>query len=90
MGRPKGSHTETAKLRAAMKKVSKTRNVNFYERFCEMALDDSSVMVAVMKKMVPDLKQVEVEADVTANLGVVQVPEDVPIGAPVGGDGSPI
>jgi hypothetical protein len=85
MGRPKGSYTEANKLRRAMRKVSKARGVDFYERFCEMALEDAAVMVAIMKKIVPDLKQVEVEGNLVAELGIIEVPPEVPLGDPVGG-----
>jgi len=90
MARPKGSSTEIGKLKRALLRVSKARGVNFYEKFCEMALEEPNVMVAVFKKLVPDLKQVEMDADITANLGVIQVPEDVPVGAPVGSNGGKV
>jgi hypothetical protein len=83
-GRPKNS--EASMLKKAMRRIEKKRGVNFYERFCEMALEDPSVMVALMKKIIPDLKQVEMEGNLVAEMGIIEVPPTVPVGAPVGGE----
>jgi hypothetical protein len=73
MGRPRGSSTEAAKLRRALKRVEKRRGIDFYEKFVEMALDNPGVMVALMRKLVPDLKVIEPAIEQPENRGGVIV-----------------
>ena len=83
-GNPHGRPTtgEVAKLRIAMQKFEKDRGVDFYYHFCEMAWADSTVMIALMKKSLPDLKQVDLEADLRGEFGVIQLPVKAEQGKP--------
>lgn len=65
-GRPKGAKTNPAKkmtdiqlLRAALKKTSKKKDKNLFEHFVERAYESDTVLIGVMRKVVPDLKSLE-------------------------------
>jgi hypothetical protein len=57
-GRPKNSESEATKLRNALWAVEnrkgKWNGVNFWDRVAEVAYEDTKVMVAIVKKFVPD------------------------------------
>ena len=80
-GRQKGIRSEAEKLRQAVKKVEKERGVDFYQHFCERALEDNHILIALMKKLVPDMKQIEQSVDLQSNYGVIAFPTKVPVGA---------
>ena len=82
LGRQKGIRSEAEKLRQALKKVEKERDVDFYQHFCERALEDNHILIALMKKLVPDMKQIESESLGNQNLGVIVLPAKLPPGAP--------
>ena len=66
-GNPKGSKkrkTCFAALEEAIKSVEKTKDKTLMEHFVEQAYTDNHVLVALMKKVVADLKGVELSADV--------------------------
>lgn len=63
-GRIKG---EKDKLLEALAKVCAKRDVDFYEKVAEAALDDKSIMVAVLKKLVPDMSHTELEGAIEVN-----------------------
>lgn len=67
IGRPKGSHTPTGDLNRALQKVSKRRGESFYERVCDAAWDNPALMVAILRKLIPDLKQVDQRIEVPNN-----------------------
>lgn len=79
-GRPISSEAE--KLRKAMRRVEKERGESFYIKFCQMAFEDSTVMIALAKKLIPDLKQVEQNIDLQGQYGVIAFPTKLPVGAP--------
>jgi hypothetical protein len=83
-GNPKGRPTtsEIDKLRQAMRKVEKDRGIDFYVVFCERALEDNTILQALMKKTVPDLKQIEQTVDFAESYGVIVLPAKLPAGAP--------
>lgn len=81
-GRQKGIRSEAEKLRQAVKKVEKERGVDFYQHFCERALEDNHILIALMKKLVPDMKQIDSEVNMNRNLGVIVLPAKLPVGAP--------
>jgi len=56
-GRPKKPTIEA--LEKAIKKVERKKKKKLMEHFVEQAFDDNGVLVALLKKMLPDLKQVE-------------------------------
>jgi len=82
-GRPRKGKAESDKLREAVKRVAKRRGIDFYEAFAEMALEEPSVMIALMRKLLPDLKAIENTSDIQEHLGVIYLPQQVPIGTPI-------
>lgn len=64
-GRPKGSHNLVTQqeMMTALRNVEKKRKINLLERFFERALKSDAVLVAVMKKLVPDLKALDMRLD---------------------------
>ncbi len=83
-GNPHGRPTtsEISKLKKAMRKVEKDRGIDFYIIFCERAIEDTTLLIALMKKTVPDLKQVEMDVTGDMNFGVIVLPAKLPAGAP--------
>lgn len=68
-GKPKGA-TEAAMLRRALDKWGKSLHPHqtFFEVVAEAAFKDSTVMVAVLKKIIPDLKQNDLNISGQLNL----------------------
>lgn len=62
-GKPKGatSHFTIAVLEDAIREVEKEKKKNLFKHFVKRALDDDGVLVALMRKLVPDLKQTTLE-----------------------------
>jgi len=60
-GRPKGSknHYSIAELWHAIERVEKKKSKSLLEAFAEQAYDNSAIMTALMKKLLPDLKAIE-------------------------------
>jgi len=60
-GRPKGSRNKysVADLYEAIKEVEEEEKKNLMKHFVKQAFADKTVLVALMKKMLPDLKSVE-------------------------------
>lgn len=61
-GRPKGSTNRFSlvALRKALDKAKKSHNgQSLYDSVCERAYTDNQIAVAILKKMLPDLKQVD-------------------------------
>ena len=56
-GRPK--NPETVLLREAMKRAKEDRGVDLLDHFVDRAYENDSVLIAVFKKLMPDLKNVE-------------------------------
>ena len=59
-GRPRSGNAELEKLRAAVAKVEgKNGKKKLYEHFIDRCYENDSVLIAFLKKMVPDLRYVE-------------------------------
>ncbi len=58
-GRGKGVKSELEKLREAVKQVEEKKGIRLYEHFVKKAFEDNSVLIALCKKLVPDLKQID-------------------------------
>ena len=56
-GRPKGSVNAFSieNLHKAMRNVEKKKKIKIFQHFVEMALIDNKVLVALMKKVLPDM-----------------------------------
>jgi len=81
-GRPKKSISEM--LEKAIKKVQKDKDCTLLEHFVRRAYEDDRVLIAVMKKIIPDLKVLDVKEEFNPeNLGVIRLPAKVPEGTPI-------
>ena len=58
-GRPKGT-TRTNLLMDAIAQVEKRKKKKFLLHAIEQAYEDPKIMVAILKKIIPDLKAIEV------------------------------
>ena len=79
-GRPRGTN-EIQQLRDAMKRAARRNKVDLIDHFCNTAYIDSRVLVALMKKILPDKKESDVAF--TGELDVIMLPGKVEKGAPV-------
>lgn len=59
-GRPKGTNTKIHALEEAIKRVEKKKGKKFLTHAIEQAYEDKTVLVAILKKIAPDLKAVEI------------------------------
>ena len=57
-GRPKNAEPEL--LREALRKEGKKRGEDFWSKVAEYSFTDKSVMIAVLKKFVPDIVKSEI------------------------------
>lgn len=74
-GNPKGRPKNTSiseELRAAIKRVEAERGVSLFEHFVRRAYRSDAVLVAIMRKLVPDLKAMEALV-----AGVETMPDEV-------------
>jgi len=62
-GRPLDGTTHLAHLLAAVRKVESRENKNLLEHFVERAFRTDKVLIAVMKKLIPDLQSISVSPD---------------------------
>lgn len=62
-GRPKGT-TQSKRLMDAIAKVEKEDDKNLYEHFVKEAFSSRTVLIALFKKLVPDMKFIEGDTDV--------------------------
>ena len=60
-GRPKNAEPDL--LRKALAKEGKKRNQDFWDKVAEFAYTDKNVMVAIIKKFVPDMSSSEIKVD---------------------------
>jgi len=56
-GRPKNAEPEL--LREALRKEGDKRGADFWEKVASYAFTDKNVMIAVMKKFIPDIQKIE-------------------------------
>jgi len=64
-GRPKNAEPEL--LREALAKEGKKRGQGFWEKVAEYAYTDKNVMIAVLKKFIPDMQTVEHSGEISGN-----------------------
>ena len=58
-GMPKGSTSQLPQLLKALKKVEKEKQIDYFKVLVERSLEETSVMNAILRKLVPDLKSVD-------------------------------
>lgn len=64
-GRPEGSKDKFSitKLKEAISKVEEEKKVSLYEKFVKKAYINPMIMVALIKKLIPDKSHAEIEAE---------------------------
>jgi len=62
-GRPRDMRTAQAKLHKALKRVEKQTGKKFLEHYIKQAFKDRTMAIALLKKLVPDLKAVEIDQE---------------------------
>jgi len=60
-GREKGSYAVYTLLSDAIQKVEKQKGINILEHFVDRAMRNDTVLVALLKKLVPDRQNIEGE-----------------------------
>jgi len=70
-GRTRDIRTAQGKLWKALKKVEKQKGLNFLENYIERALDDKTMAIALLRKIVPDLKAVEIDAQTKEEWNII-------------------
>ena len=59
-GRPKGSGSERTKLIGAILRMEEEHSFNWWEETVMQSRTEPSIRIAIMKKLVPDLKSVDI------------------------------
>ncbi len=59
-GRPKGSGSHLPELLAAIEKVEKKNGFDYFETMVLKSLDEPTLMNAIARKLIPDLKAIEI------------------------------
>ncbi len=76
-GRPKNAQSEL--LREALRKEGERRGENFWDRVSKTAFEDKGVMIAVLKKFIPDMSSTEHSGE----LHVTEMPTVIIDGQPL-------
>lgn len=80
-GRKKGENS-IDDLRVAIKTIEKAKKLPLMQHFVERAYDDDTVLVALMRKLIPDIRITDINLT-GEELGVIVLPGKVHEGAPV-------
>lgn len=64
-GRPKNAEPDL--LREALRKEGERRGEDFWQKVASFAFTDKNVMVAVVKKFIPDMSFTEIDGGLTFN-----------------------
>jgi len=67
-GRPKGSYAIHTQLEKAIEGVGKDKKIDIYKHFVERAYDNDTVLVALLRKLVPDRQYSEGDAERIINI----------------------
>ena len=59
-GRPKGSANKRDELWQAINKIQKGKSRTLIEHAITKAYEDNTILVAILRKLIPDLKAVEI------------------------------
>ncbi len=82
-GRPKGKSV-TVQLERAIKRVEKNHNIRLIDHFVERSYVSDVVLIALMKKLLPDKRFTEKELQDIGTGGVIVLPAKLPVGAQSG------
>jgi len=67
-GRPKGSYSIHTKLEQAIEAVEKEQDIDIYKHFVEEAIKDKTVLISLLRKLVPDRQFSEGETQKIINI----------------------
>ena len=67
-GKPKGAISYSKKLDEALNQIETLKGKNLFKRFIERAFITDKVLIAAMKKFVPDKQHTEVEGNLNQNV----------------------
>ena len=90
-GRPKGKSV-TAQLERAIKRVEKNHDIKLIDYFVERAYKNDVVLIALIKKLLPDKRFTEKELQVDPidyTKGIYVLPAKLPVGAQSGNINAP-
>lgn len=67
-GRPKGSYAIHTQLQKAIEKVGRDKSLDVFEHFVTRAMENDTVLIALLRKLVPDRQHSEGDADRIINI----------------------
>ena len=78
-GRPKGSKNRfsVAELQKAFQKAAKTKGSSILEHLALKAYDDTTLAIALLRKMLPDTKQLELTSLSSDNQWATKSPAEI-------------
>jgi hypothetical protein len=76
-GRPKNAEPDL--LRKALEDEGEKRGISFWEKVAEYAFRDRTVMIAVVKKFIPDMNDLKVEGNIGGGTKIIIVRSGEPI-----------
>lgn len=76
-GRPKGAFNLTA-LEAAIKTVEKQKGKKLLNHFISQAYKDNSILIAVMKKFIPDRRVQDIMVDASEEIKEIKIVLEAP------------
>ena len=74
-GRPKGSGSQLPQLLEAIKRVEKKLKLDYFEIMVLRSLHEPSVMNAIARKLIPDLKAVEITGQEGGTIKIIVTKE---------------
>ena len=77
-GNPRGrpANPMVKKFHDAIEKIEQDNDINLFEEFVKQSLVEPALANAIMKKVLPDLKQVESNVSVSGNLSLDHLNDD--------------
>lgn len=77
-GRPKGSLNKFSlkELKAAIREVEQEKQKPFLKHFIERAYSEDRVLVNAIRKMIPDLKSMEIKGSADGDFNITVIRQD--------------
>ena len=72
-GRPKRGDTMVEQLEKAINEVEKAKKRKLFNHFVRQAFEDNAVLIALMRKIIPDMKHIEGDMNLTAKGELMQI-----------------
>jgi hypothetical protein len=81
-GRPRKGQSIPEQLEAAIKAVEKQRKIKMLNHFVRRALENDAVLIALMKKVLPDMKHVDSKVELPKEITIKWSDEPPPKKSP--------